>query len=173
MEINIIGIIKKYKYIIAVIIVGIFFMSIPDVSDNKSSTLTANEINFDVKDFEARIEKILIECEGVGRVKVILSVDSGPEFVYAKDSKKSQRAQQEGVVESDSDVKPTIMSEGSGKESPIKIKEMYPKFRGALVVCDGAEDAAVKRIVVDSIMSLTGLKSDSISVIKMKMPGGK
>ncbi len=165
---------KKNKYILIVVFVGVLLMNLPIATKDSASYSKKNENEFDIDLFESRIEKTLYECEGVGRIKVVLSVESGTESVYAKDAKKSQREQQEGViVESDSDTKPSIMSEGSGKESPIKIKEMYPKFRGALIVCDGADDVAVRRIVLESIAALTGLKSDSISVIKMKVSGGK
>lgn len=171
---NVLIFFKKNKYILIVVFVGILLMNLPITTKDSTSYSEKNENEFDIDRFESRIEKTLYECEGVGRVKVILSVESGPESVYAKDAKKSQREQREGViVESDSDMKPSILSEGSGKESPIKIKEMYPKFRGALVVCDGADNATVRRIVLDSITALTGLKSDSISVIKMKVSGGK
>ena len=165
--------IKKYKYVLAVVIAGMIFMNFPSGTKSEISGNESCETEFDINEFEARIEKTLAVCEGVGRVKVVLSVDSGPENIYEKDAKKSLREQREGVVvESDSEAKPSILSEGSGKESPIKIKEMYPKFRGALVVCDGANDAGVRRIVVDSISALTGLKSDGISITKMKISGG-
>ena len=166
--------IKKYKYIFIVVLAGIVLMNVPGKESANDTVNTNDGSEFSIDEFESGVEKILAECEGVGRVKVILSVDSGPESVYAKEARKSQREQREGVIlESDSDTKPSIMSEGSGKESPIKIKVMYPQFRGALVVCDGADDAAVRRTVIESISALTGLKSDCISVIKMKVSGGQ
>ena len=165
---------KKHKYVLVVVLVGVLLMNLPSGTNGDTSDSEVFESKFDIDKFESRIEKTLYECEGVGRAKVVLSVESGPESVYAKDAKKSQREQPEGVVvESDSDMKPSIMSEGAGKESPIKIKEMYPEFRGALVVCDGANDVNVRRIVIDSVSALTGLKSDSISVVKMKVSGGQ
>ena len=39
---------------------------------------------------------------------------------------------------------------------------------GAVVVCDGADAAAVRLYVTNAVMSYTGLGSDRISVIKMK-----
>ena len=163
----------KYKYVVIIVFAGVLLMNFPSINKGKTNNSEFYESKFNIDDFESRIEKSLVECEGVGRAKVILSIDSGPESVYAKEAKKSQREQKEGTVESDSDMKPSIISEGSGKESPVKIKELYPKFRGALVICDGADEAGVRKTVVDSISALTGLGADSISVIKMKALGGK
>ena len=39
---------------------------------------------------------------------------------------------------------------------------------GAVVVCDGADAAAVRLYVTNAVMSYTGLGSDRITVIKMK-----
>ena len=110
---------------------------------------------------------MLSECEGVGRCKVMLSVSSGPESVFAKEARESRR-EDEGARESDIDTKPSIISGGSGGETPVLIKEMYPEFQGAVVICDGAGSAALRGKVVEAVSVLTGLRSDRISVIKMK-----
>ena len=47
-------------------------------------------------------------------------------------------------------------------------KTLYPVYQGAVVVCEGAERAAVRLAIVEAVSSLTGLGSDKISVIKMK-----
>ncbi len=39
---------------------------------------------------------------------------------------------------------------------------------GAVVACDGAENAAVKLCVINAVSAYTGLGSDKISVIKLK-----
>jgi len=167
---KILGLLTKYKYIIAVVVLGAILLSFP--SGEKTSVSTEYEMkDFDVNEFEKRIEKSLALCEGVGRVDVILSLNSGTEFVYAKESRQSVREERE-TTESDSDVKPSIMSEGSGREAPLLIKEKYPEFRGAMIVCDGAESTSVQARVCEAVMSLTGLSSDRISVIKMKKAGG-
>lgn len=159
---------SKYKYIIVVITVGFFLLLLPQGKKEVAEKKTALE-KFEVEKFEKRVEKALSECSGIGRCEVILSIDSGPASIYEKDSKKSERKNEGGVMfESDSDTKPSILSEGSGKESPLVIKEVYPEFRGAMVICDGAESPAVRASVTNSITALTGLTTDKISIIKMK-----
>ncbi len=158
----------KYKYIIVVIAVGFFLLILPQGKKEvagKSSTLE----KFEVEKFEKRVEKALSGCSGIGRCEVVLSIDSGPASIYEKDSKKSERENEGGVIyERDSDTKPSIVSEGSGRESPLVIKEVYPEFRGAMVICDGADNPTVRSAITNSITALTGLTADKISIIKMK-----
>lgn len=157
----------KYKYIIVVIAVGLLFLSFPSEKENSTDASKSSGADFDVERFEKRIEKALSSCDGVGRAQVILSVDSGPESVYAREASQRLREQQ-NITESDSDTKPSIMSEGSGRESPVIVKELYPEFRGAMVICDGADSATIRTKVTECVASLTGLTSNRISVIKMK-----
>ena len=158
----------RYKYILVIIIAGMCLLVLPktDTANEKNQGTTETVV---LEDFENKVERALAECEGVGRCKVILSIQSGNEKIYEKEMRKSSRESEKGVVlEKDSDVKPSILSEGSGRESALVVKEVYPQFRGAVVICDGAEKTEVKKAVTESVMALTGLGSDKISIIKMK-----
>lgn len=158
---------EKYKYIIVIVALGFILLILPQGEDRGTEGQT--QTAFDVESFEKRIENSLSVCDGVGRCKVLLSIESGPESVYEKEARKSARENENGVMlESDSDVKPSVLSEGSGRESPLLVKEIYPSFRGAIVICDGAEKNGVKALVLNSVTALTGLSSDKISIVKMK-----
>ena len=159
---------EKYKYILAIIAVGIVLLGLPEGGKDSQKATDKTEEAI-VKEFENKVENALSRCNGVGRCEVILSIESGSEKIYEKEARKSARERESGVVlEQDSDVKPSILSEGSGRESALVIKEVYPGFRGAVVICDGAEKTEVKRAVTESLMALTGLGADKISIIKMK-----
>lgn len=155
----------KYKYILLVIAVGFLLLTFPAGEKNVKEDKRAE--SFNLQAFEKQVERVLSECEGVGRCKVMLSVSSGPESVFAKEARESRR-EDERARESDIDTKPSIISGGSGGETPVLIKEMYPEFRGAVVICDGAGSASLRGKVVEAVSALTGLRSDRISVIKMK-----
>jgi stage III sporulation protein AG len=59
--------------------------------------------------------------------------------------------------------------DGVGRiELVLTVRQDYPGFRGALVVCDGAGDIMVTEQIINAVMSLTGLPSDRITVAKMK-----
>lgn len=162
------AVLAKYKYVIVVLATGLMLLGFPSNNEESADETVKNMIEFDVAAFEKRIENALSVCEGVGNVNIILSIESGAEKVYAKEEKRSIRKSDEKTNESDSEGKPSIISEGSGKEVPVLIKERYPEFRGAVVVCDGAERTDVRTSVIEAVGALTGLSSDRISVVKMK-----
>jgi stage III sporulation protein AG len=63
----------------------------------------------------------------------------------------------------------TVLSDsGSGLETPLVVQETYPVYQGALVLCQGADNAAVRLDIVSAISGLTGLGADKITVIKME-----
>ena len=43
-----------------------------------------------------------------------------------------------------------------------------PVYKGAVIVCQGADNAAVRLAIVDAVGKATGLGADKISVLKMK-----
>ncbi len=159
------GFAGKYKYILLVIAAGFLLLTFP--GNEKNSEEGKKTESFNLQMFEKQVERTLSECEGVGRCKVMLSVSSGPESVFAKESRESRR-EDERASESDVDTKPSIMNGGSGGESPVLVKELYPEFRGAVIICDGAGSATLREKVIGAVSAITGLGSDRISVIKMK-----
>ena len=48
------------------------------------------------------------------------------------------------------------------------LHRIYPEYRGALVVAQGADNAAIKLAITQAVAGLTGLSSDKITVVKMK-----
>ena len=57
---------------------------------------------------------------------------------------------------------------GSSSEAPVAVQVLGPVYRGAVVVAEGADRAAVRLSLVNAVSSLTGLGADHITVIKMK-----
>ena len=163
-----IGPMKKNKYLLIILAAGIFLLMLPGFGDKKvKEPKSAQNEEFSLKEYEERIETILERSEGVGRVQVALAVRSTMESVYAEEARVNTR-EAEKDYNQDSDRKPSILSDGSGGEVPVVIKQMYPEFLGATVVCDGAEDPRVRMAITQAITSLTGISSERITVIKMK-----
>ena len=44
----------------------------------------------------------------------------------------------------------------------------YPRFQGALIVCEGADSAAVRLRLLEAVSAVTGLSTDRITVVKMR-----
>lgn len=150
------SLIGKYRYVILVLLIGIGLMLLPDLNkEEESNDIVTNESN-SIDQTEALTE-ILSKIEGVGKVSVMLTLDSGEEYVYQTDAGGSEQ-QWDTVI---------ITDEDRAEHGLIK-RTVAPKYRGAVVVCEGAGDVSVRLSVIEAVSDATGLSTDRISVLKMK-----
>ncbi len=164
---------NKYKFLLIIVAVGIIFLLLPTgqsaPAPETPQQSAAGQLPSTEPD-EAKIESALAQIAGVGRVKATLSLKTGSEVIYANEVRNSNRY--DGSVQSpsssDQEYQPVLVSKSSGGQEPLVIKCLYPEYKGALIICDGADDAGVKLRVVDAVSSLLGLGTDKIVVLKMK-----
>lgn len=144
---------KKYRYACAVLLVGLLILFLPGKAERRGSE-TTQTTSLDMPSADEASEKLedtLRQIRGVGEVHVLLSYKTSEERFYTKD---------EGET--------VLLSSGSGTQSPLEKKIVYPTFLGAIIVCDGASDAVVKGYIYDAVQQYTGLRSDQISVLPLR-----
>lgn len=150
---------KKYKFMIFVLLAGMVLMMLPDAEETKEAPAPAiREISL-----QESLESILEKIYGAGEVSVLLTQSVGEETVYQTDENSS-------VQESGSNThQQTVLVSGTGREEIGLVKKVKaPTYLGAVVVCQGADNASVRLAVVEAVRSATGLSADRISVLKMK-----
>ncbi len=155
----------KYKYALLVLLLGIVLALIP-TGDKKQTAASAPDTRqselSQLEQTRQALRALLRQVDGAGEVDVLLSYSSGAEQVYQTDRESSRSGE-------DTQSKTTAVLQQNGSErTPVVRKTLYPVYQGAVVVCEGAERAAVRLAIVEAVSSLTGLGSDKISVIKMK-----
>lgn len=166
--------IKKNKFVMVVLLVGLVLILVPTSGSlAKKDTGTAGKAtpaDFSLSDTESHIAAALSKIQGAGKVTVVLTLKSGTEQVLAKDetessttSGKSDPAQ----TSSQHSSSVVVVSSGSSVQNPVTLKYIYPEYLGALVVAEGADDAAVKLQLVRAVSGLTGLGTDRIVITKM------
>ena len=145
----------KYRYAVLVVVIGLVLMLLPTSSKEKRSEADPPSETAAQLTVSQELEQILRQIKGVGNVKVMLTVQTGETVIYQYDEKSSGR---DTVIITDSD-----------REEAGLIQQINPEvYRGAIIVCDGADSAAVKLSVIQAVSSVTGLPSDRITVLKMK-----
>ena len=148
--------IKKYKYVLVVLLIGIGLMLLPDChKEDESDGKVVNQSCS--SDQTEALTQILSKIEGVGKVSIMLTLDTGEEYVYQKDA--SATNEQWDTV---------IVTDENRAEHGLIQKTVAPKYRGAVVVCQGAENVSVRLAVIQAVSDATGLSTDRISVLKMK-----
>ena len=147
--------VKKNKYILWIILAGIFLMLIPQNTEPLHTEIVPEETV--LSDLEAELSAILNLISGVGKVNVLLTEATGSSTVYQTDTGQYQSSQDTVIIQN-----------GNREESGLIKQILPPVYKGALVVCQGADDPGVRLSVVEAVKSVTGLSSDCIAVLKMK-----
>ena len=91
-----------------------------------------------------------------------MSLERGSETVYQYDSQRSIRGDEEEFETE------TVLISEDGREEPVVIRTIYPTYKGALIVCQGADSANVCLAIKEAVSKVTGLDASQISVLKMK-----
>lgn len=154
---------KKYKYAVLVLAIGLMLMVLPGRTQNADTSQTEPTAAVQTKDTAQELANILEKIQGVGKVQVLLTVKAGESTVYQTDEETS-------VSDTSSSVRKetVIVTDSQRKEQPLIVQILPPEYLGAVIVCQGAENAGVRLAVVDAVCKATGLGADKITVLKMK-----
>lgn len=156
-------VIRKHKYALAVVAVGLALMCIPfDFTPETKSNSQVNTQSVEVDSMEQRLADILSRIEGAGKVQVMLTVAASEHTVYQEDTELS------GGGADTSRYHTVIIKDAQGNEIGLIQQVIGPKYQGAIVVCQGATKPAVRLAIVEAVSRVTGLGADRISVLKMK-----
>ena len=153
----------QYKYVLIVIIAGIVLLLWP-TGDREQDAGTGNTADvretFDLEVLEEKLSRTLSRVEGAGEVTVTLTVKNGMEQVLASDRTTSVSERGSSVEE-----ETVLVSTGSGQDT-VLLTQKYPTFQGALLVCEGGDNAEVRLLLTQAVSALTGLGADRITVCK-------
>lgn len=161
---------KKYKYVALVLLLGVALLLIPTKSSGEAAKPETGKSMGDDdyrQELEQRLSDLLSQMTGAGEVRVMLTLRTGTHTVYQTDTTITSDTSDESSRSSE-ERKTVILSEGSAYDVAAATVMEYPQFQGAVVVCQGADEASVKLGLVNAVAALTGLRSDQITVLKMK-----
>ena len=144
---GVLALLSKYKYVMIVLLAGIVCLAWPS------------------KD-QQEMEDILSKMQGVGELRLMLTLDQGSSKALAQDASLNYSGAPAAPEDYSRSASTVVVSKSGSGESVVVLHETYPQFRGALVVCQGGGDPAVRLAVIEAVSALTGLGSDKISVVK-------
>jgi len=149
---------QKYRYGLLVLLAGIFLMLLPGPSTAEEPEPIVQE-SVQEETFDARLSWMLSQMEGAGEVQVFLSQATGSETRYQTDESHSS-----GDIHRD-----TVLVTGTDRAQTGLVQRIDPPvYRGAIVLCQGADNAAVRLAITQAVANATGLGTNQISVLKMK-----
>ncbi len=103
---------------------------------------------------EDALENILSDIQGVGKVRVAVTYETGVETVPCMDTHGESS---------------TVVTLGTGNSARIAAtKEIMPRVRGVIVVADGAGVARVRADILSAVRALSGAPTHSIAIFPAK-----
>ena len=150
----------KYKYPILVALVGLGLMLLPSEQEPSEPVEPSRAVE---RSLEEKLEALLGRIEGAGQVSVLLTEKEGSQTLYQTDSQTD--ADESGSRRTDDTV---LIEDENRTESGLVRQTLGPVYRGAVILCLGADDPTVKLAVVEAVRCVTGRGADQISVQKMK-----
>ena len=157
------------------IILGLLGVMLIFLSETDTKKVDDNKSSYKVEDYEKQmeteLENILSEVNGAGQVKVMLTIESGQENIYACQEKTSQDEQstagEKNGRRSTYENEVVMVTTGSEKQALVE-KTMQPAVQGVVVVCQGADNIKVTSDITNAVSVVLNIPSNRICVIKMK-----
>lgn len=174
-KLNVKEFLLKKNVIFAVGIIGILLIFLVDFTPEKTASVqpisTDDYCREYAADLEKRLTEIISSIEGAGQVKVMVTMETGEQYVYARtektDNDYTQRSQQDitekQVYQSDY----IIIENINGEKQALTETTLQPQIKGVAVVCSGADDIKVVKNITEMVSVVTNVPTNRICVIKM------
>lgn len=172
------------KKCILIMAAGILLLaaSFPVKNDDKENVYTQPEKEnsgtgsfSDYEEYmERRLEKLLANVDGVGKISVMITFKETSEKVLISEGEKSESSIKE--TDSSGGTRDTheysesqnyLIDKTNGYESPYVIREIKPQAEGVVVIAQGASDPNVVSAITSAVEALLGVPVHKIQVLKM------
>lgn len=147
---------KKWLIVIVGAALGVFLIAYRPASTSGAPTEedSLEKIGFYTEALEKRIEDLCRCSAGISDVSVLLTLESGSEYVYAANTEQSEGT---GTRE-------YLILTGEKGGEPVRVTEICPKVRGVAVVCTNGDRADVKEKITTLLSAALGIPSNRIRV---------
>lgn len=164
--------------IMGLIVVGILLTYLPKgtkekpLEDKQVVTVNSQKEELTYEELlEKRLEALLGQMEGAGKVEVMVTTSTSKEKVLASEVVHNTSDTQEmdgsggtrSTKKTDEQNK-VVMQSGN---SPYVVKENRPTIEGVVVMTEGGNDAVVRENIMKAVKSLVSIGENKISVFKM------
>lgn len=142
-------------------------------AENEKLVLDAMETY--AREKEKETKEILEKVEGVGKVKVMITLSASEKRIALEDSDTSDNETKEtdkngGQREIDNIQlkRETVLVRKDGEDTPYVVQISSPEVAGVVVVAQGAGSSQIQAEIIDAIQALFSLEAHKIRVMKMK-----
>ena len=157
---------SKFKIITAIGLIGILLIFLSDAfsSKEKKEEQVTQSYNYNeyISNLENQLEGVISSIDGVGECKIMITLENTAESVYATDVETKNDSDSANLKDE------YVIYNSSDGETPVLIKEYFPKVQGVTVVCTGGDNISVKEKIIEAVTSLFNIATNRVSVSKIK-----
>lgn len=140
----------------------------------KVEKATVEESGVSDKDYlERKLEELLGQVDGVGKVKVLITYKSSSEKIVLQNTETDTSSEEEtdGTQTRKSNEKnvreETVYDKSDSGETPYVVKEIEPEIEGVLVAAEGGGNSQTAKNISEAIMALFNIEAHKIKVMKL------
>ena len=129
-----------------------------------------------IRDLEAKLQSLITGMEGVGKARVMITLQNGAEKVYAQEEKRNIDKTQEatdaqtvGKIYQKENVeqKYILVDSEYGKKEALVLTQLEPKIQGVVIVCEGAGNIRVEADLTNVVTTALNIPSTRVCVVKI------
>lgn len=146
-------------------------LCIPGRKTEKSPAVqpAAAENNADM--MEQKLMDTLSCVRGAGKVKVMITYETGNEIVPAMNTDITSSVSVSGENQTRTESSSPVTTYQNGENEAIVLTEREPTVRGVIVVAQGAADISVRLKLQAAVQAVLGIEADKVEVLEMGMEG--
>lgn len=148
---------RVFAIVLFAFVAGIIMLTSGGESVKNISTETSTNA------IDSRLEEVLSQVEGAGKVKVLINYRQSGEKILAYDMESNTNAKDNST---ENNSKSEVVYDGN--KMPVVLKEYMPKVEGVIIVAQGGNVESVKRQLISGTVALLGIDEHKIEVLKMK-----
>ena len=126
-----------------------------------------------ITQLEERLQSLISEIEGVGRNRVMVTLESGVEYVYAQEQRRSTDTTHSvsgeipvgGRTQESVEQRFILVDTEFGRREALVLTRIPPRVQGVIIVCEGANDPVVEQKLISVITTALGIPSTRVSVV--------
>lgn len=157
----------KHKQIIIPLFLGVvvclvyFSFLSPTKSDTttEDSTAQSSSAMEYVDMLENKLSNVLSNISGVGDCDVIITLESGFDYVYATDTETKTTISGSNQTTTTTETVILVSNE------PVVVKEIYPNIKGVVVVANGADDFTIKMNILSAVETVLEVDRNNITIL--------
>ncbi|WP_105618129.1 hypothetical protein [Vallitalea okinawensis] len=136
---------------------------------------TSKTISYEER-LESRLEDTISNIHGVGKVDILLTIESSKEIVLNKDVPSGESIMEEkdssggsrNSTDKTQSEETVLTNNPDGSSEPIVLKETMPIVQGVLILAENGDDPIVKETLTNAAVILLDIPAHKVQVVKMK-----